>query len=252
MSLEEKIAQLRSAWVFELLDGLAFSEQKAARVMGHGIGQMTRIGGASNLRPADSARLANTIQRWLVEHTRLGIPAMVHEECCSGYMALSATCFPQAIGVASTWNPALVEQMTGVIRAQMRAVGGHHALAPVLDVTRDPRWGRTSEGFGEDPYLVSQIAGTLVRAYQGERLSAADSVMASVKHFALYGAVEGGRDCNVVDMSPQRMYQDYLPPYRAAIAAGAGAVMVSLHSINGVPATANKCLLQDLLRGQWG
>ena len=120
--------------MYELLDGFTFSESKARGLMSHGIGQITRIGGASNLRPAESARLANTIQRWLIEHTRLGIPAMVHEECCSGYMALSATCFPQAIGVASTWNPDLVEEMTAVIRTQMRAVGAHHALAPVLDV----------------------------------------------------------------------------------------------------------------------
>ena len=128
-------------------------------------------------------------------------------------------------------------------RSDLRAHGGHHPR---------PALGRTSEGFGEDPYLVSQIAGTLVRAYQGERLSAADSVMASVKHFALYGAVEGGRDYNVVDMSPQRMYQDYLPPYRAAVDAGAGGVMVALNTVNGVPASANRWLLRDLLRDDWG
>jgi beta-glucosidase len=125
--------------------------------MVQGIGQITRIGGASSLAPADSARLANTIQRFLVEETRLGIPAIVHEETCSGYMARGATCFPQIIGVASTWDPDLVEAMGGVIRTQMRAVGAHQALAPVLDVTRDPRWGRTEETFGEDPYLVGRM-----------------------------------------------------------------------------------------------
>src|SRR5690606_22139241 len=166
MTLSEKVAQLGSAWVYELLDGFTFSESKARGLMSHGIGQITRIGGASNLRPAESARLANTIQRWLIEHTRLGIPAMVHEECCSGYMALSATCFPQAIGVASTWNPGLVEEMTAVIRTQMRAVGAHHALAPVLDVTRDPRWGRVEETMGEDPYLVARMGVAYVRGLQ--------------------------------------------------------------------------------------
>ncbi len=125
-------------------------------------------------------------------------------------------------------------------------------FAPMVDIARDPRWGRTSEGFGEDPYLVSEIARTMVQAYQGESLREPDSLMASVKHFALYGAVEGGRDYNVVDMSPLRMHQDYLPPYRAAIDAGAGAVMVALNTINGVPASANRWLLRDLLRDDWG
>jgi beta-glucosidase len=122
----------------------------------------------------------------------------------------------------------------------------------MVDISRDPRWGRTSEGFGEDTYLVSRIAGVMVKAFQGTGANAADSIMASVKHFALYGAVEGGRDYNVVDMSPVKMYQDYLPPYRAAIDAGAGGVMVALNSINGVPATANTWLMNDLLRKEWG
>lgn len=125
-------------------------------------------------------------------------------------------------------------------------------FAPMVDISRDPRWGRTSEGFGEDPYLVSEIARTMVQAYQGKSPAGADSVTASVKHFALYGAVEGGRDYNVVDMSPMRMHPDYLPPYQAAIDAGAGGVMVALNSINGVPASANTWLLQDLLRRDWG
>ncbi len=125
-------------------------------------------------------------------------------------------------------------------------------FAPMVDISRDPRWGRTSEGFGEDTYLVSRIAGVMVKAFQGTGANAADSIMASVKHFALYGAVEGGRDYNVVDMSPVKMFQDYLPPYRAAIDAGAGGVMVALNSINGVPATANTWLMNDLLRKQWG
>ena len=125
-------------------------------------------------------------------------------------------------------------------------------FAPMVDISRDPRWGRTSEGFGEDPYLVSRIARAMVKGFQGTRPARADSIMASVKHFALYGAVEGGRDYNTVDMSPIRMYQDYLPPYRAAIDAGAGGVMVALNSINGVPATSNTWLMQDLLRKDWG
>jgi beta-glucosidase len=154
--------------------------------------------------------------------------------------------------LASSWDLDAIALSGRVSAIEASADGLDLTFAPMVDVTRDPRWGRTSEGFGEDPYLVSQIAGTLVRAYQGQQLAAADSVMASVKHFALYGAVEGGRDYNVVDMSPQRMHQDYLPPYRAAVDAGAGGVMVALNTANGVPASANRWLLRDLLRDDWG
>ena len=154
MTLAEKIAQLGSCWVYELQDTQGFSETQASALIGQGIGQITRVGGGSTLAPRDIARMANAIQAHLVNHTRLGIPAIVHEECCSGYMALGATCFPQIIGLASTWMPELAEQMTTVIRAQMRAVGAHQGLAPVLDVARDPRWGRVEETSGEDPLFT--------------------------------------------------------------------------------------------------
>ena len=157
MTLQEKVAQLGSAWVFELQESQAFSEAKASSVLGNGLGQITRIGGGSSLDPQASAEMANVIQSFLVNHTRLGIPAIVHEECCSGYMARGATCFPQIIGLASTWTPELAEAMTSVIRTQMRAVGAHQGLSPVLDVARDPRWGRVEETFGVDPTLVSQF-----------------------------------------------------------------------------------------------
>ncbi len=142
MTLDEKIAQLGSFWVYEVLNGTAFAPEKAEKLLHEGAGQISRIGGSSNVRPAESATLANDIQRFLTQQTRLGIPAVIHEECCSGYMARDATVFPQAIGVASTWEPELVEAMADVIRTQMRSVGGRHALAPVLDVARDARWGR--------------------------------------------------------------------------------------------------------------
>jgi beta-glucosidase len=142
---------------------------------------------------------------------------------------------------------------TGRISAIEAAADGlDMTFAPMVDITRDARWGRSSEGFGEDTYLVSRISSTITRAFQGSSTQAPDSIMAAVKHFALYGAVEGGRDYNTVDMSPTRMRQDYLPPYRASIDAGAGGVMVALNSINGVPATANAWLLQDVLRKEWG
>ena len=149
MTLEEKLAQLGSRWSYELND-----KQRAAEYLQHGIGQITRIGGASNLAPNESAATANQIQKHVIENTRLGIPAMVHEECCAGYMARDATVFPQIIGLASTWQPELAGQMAEVVRTQMRAVGAHQGLSPVLDVARDPRWGRVEETFGEDAYLV--------------------------------------------------------------------------------------------------
>ena len=187
MTLQEKVAQLGSAWVFELQEGQAFSEAKASSALGNGIGQITRIGGGSTLDPRASAEMANAIQSYLVNHTRLGIPAIVHEECCSGYMALGATCFPQIIGLASTWTPELAEAMTSVIRTQMRAVGAHQGLAPVLDVARDPRWGRVEETFGEDPTLAAQMGMAYVRGLQGQDLR--EGVMATGKHFVGYSHV---------------------------------------------------------------
>ena len=251
MTVEEKVAQLGSAWVFELLDGLEFSDAKARAVMGAGIGQITRIGGASNLRPAESARLANTIQRWLVENTRLGIPAIVHEECCSGYMALSATCFPQAIGVASTWQPALVEQMTTVIRTQMRAVGAHQALAPVLDVTRDPRWGRVEETFGEDPYLVAAIGTAFVRGLQGAHWR--EGILATGKHFVGYGMGEGGMNWAPAHLGPRELLEVYTFPFEAAIkTANLASIMNGYHELDGIPCGANGELLNGLLRERLG
>ena len=161
MTLEEKLAQLGSRWIYELND-----KQGAAEYLQHGIGQITRIGGASNLTPAESAATANQIQRHVIENTRLGIPAMVHEECCAGYMARDATVFPQIIGLASTWQPELAGQMAEVVRTQMRAVGAHQGLSPVLDVVRDPRWGRVEETFGEDAYLVSRFGVAYVLGIQ--------------------------------------------------------------------------------------
>lgn len=144
MTVDEKLAQIGGIWATSLIDaGGELSESRAQELLAHGIGHVTRIGGATTLGPVESARCANAIQRFLIERTRLGIPAIVHEESCAGYTARGATCFPQAIGLASTWEPELVEAMAGVIRTQMRAVGAHQALAPLLDVARDPRWGRT-------------------------------------------------------------------------------------------------------------
>jgi beta-glucosidase len=251
MTLEEKIAQLSGVWVFELLDNMAFSDQKAEKLLGNGIGQITRIGGASNLRPAATAKLANTVQSFLVKNTRLGIPAIVHEESCSGYMARDATCFPQIIGVASTWEPELVEEMTSVIRTQMRSVGAHHALAPVLDVTRDPRWGRAEETFGEDPYLVGRMGTAYVKGLQGRDFQ--EGVLATGKHFVGYGMSEGGMNWAPVHLPQRELHEVFVAPFEAAIkTANLASIMNAYHELDGVPCGSSRQLLTDLLRNQLG
>jgi len=251
MSLQEKVAQLGSAWVYELQEGQSFSEAKAASLLGNGIGQITRIGGGSTLAPQASAEMANVIQSYLVSHTRLGIPAIVHEECCSGLMTLGATCFPQIIGLASTWTPELAEQMTTVICTQMRAVGAHQGLAPVLDVARDPRWGRVEETFGEDPTLAAQMGVAYVRGLQGQNLR--DGVMATAKHFVGYSISEGGMNCSPVHLGPREMRNVFLMPFEAAIRqAHLASVMNAYSELDGVVVAASREILTDLLRGELG
>ena len=251
MTWQEKVAQLGSAWVYELQEGQSFSENKAASLLGSGIGQITRIGGGSTLAPQASAKMANDIQAYLVNQTRLGIPAIVHEECCSGLMTLGATCFPQIIGLASTWRPELAEQMTTVIRAQMRAVGAHQGLAPVLDVARDPRWGRVEETFGEDPTLAAQMGGAYVRGLQGHELR--DGVMATGKHFVGYSFSEGGMNCSPVHLGARTMRDVFLMTFEAAIReAHLASVMNAYSELDGVVVAASRAVLTDLLRGELG
>ncbi|WP_435607876.1 beta-glucosidase BglX [Pseudomonas knackmussii] len=180
--------------------------------------------------------------------SRLKIPLFFAYDVVHGHR----TVFPIGLGLAASWDMDAVATSARIAAEEASADGLNLTYSPTVDIARDPRWGRVSEGFGEDTYLVSRIAETVVKSYQGKGLDQPGTIMAGVKHFALYGAGEGGRDYNTVDMSLPRMFQDYLPPYRAAIDAGAGAVMVSLNSVNGVPSTANKWLLQDVLRQQWG
>lgn len=251
MTLAEKIGQLGSAWVFEVLDDMTFSQAKADRLLANGLGQVTRIGGASSLDPTAGAELANAIQKYLVENTRLGIPAMVHEECCSGYMARNATCFPQTIGVASTWEPDLAEAMGAVVKTQMRAAGAHQGLSPVLDVTRDPRWGRTEETFGEDPYLVSRMGAAFVQGLQGQNWQ--EGVIATAKHFVGYGVSEGGMNWAPPHIAPRELREVYLLPFEAAVKeASLASVMNGYHELDGVPCGASKELLTHILREEWG
>jgi len=252
MSLDEKLVQIGCVWSNSLLDERgAFSESRAREKLAHGIGHITRIGGATALAPADSAAFANAIQKFLVEQTRLRIPAIIHEESCAGYLARGATCFPQAIGLASTWEPELIEEMTQVIRTQMRAVGAHQALAPVLDVARDPRWGRTEETFGEDPYLISQMGIAYVRGLQGADLT--HGVVATGKHFVGYAASEGGMNWAPAHIPQRELLEVYVSPFAAAIKeAKLGSIMNAYHEIDGVPLGASKELMRDLLRRELG
>src|SRR5688572_15775920 len=182
MTIEEKANQIAAIWISDVIDKQSrFVPEKAAVELAHGIGHISRLGAVSMLPPHESVKLANQIQHFLVENTRLGIPAIMHEESCAGYLAKGATTFPQAIGLAATWQPELVQQMADAIRREMRAVGAHLTLAPVVDVARDPRWGRMEETFGEDPYLISQIGNAYIKGMQGDSL--ATGIVATAKHF---------------------------------------------------------------------
>lgn len=250
MTLEEKIAQLQSVWP-SMVSREALSEEKIKELLGMGIGEITRISGALEVKPGDGARIANGMQRFLMEKTRLRIPAIVHEECLTGFMARGATVFPQAIGLASTWNPQLIEEVASIIRRQMRASGVHQGLAPVLDVVRDPRWGRTEETYGEDPYLVARMGVAYVKGLQGEDLRT--GVIATVKHFAAHGFPEGGRNCAPVHVAPREFREVFLFPFEAAVKlGGAFSLMNAYHEIDGVPCASSKMLLTDILRGEWG
>jgi len=251
MTLEEKVAQLGSVMPEELLEGEEFSPEKAEEFLSEGIGQITRAGGSTGLKPKDAAQLANDIQQFLEEETRLGVPATMHEECLSGYMGAGGTTYPQAIGLASSWEPELVENITKEIRKQLKAIGAHHALSPVLDVARDLRWGRLEETFGEDPYLVAKMAIGYVEGLQGE--NPREGIDATLKHFGGHSAGEGGRNHAPVNLSPRELREKFLFPFEAAVKEGdARSVMNAYHDIDGVPCAASRQLLTDILREEWG
>jgi beta-glucosidase len=234
MTLDEKIGQLRLISIGPEMPREMIRKEIAAGRIGGTFNSITR----PENRPMQDAAM----------RSRLKIPMFFAYDVIHGHR----TIFPIPLALASSWDMDAIGRSGRIAAREASADSLDITFAPMVDISRDPRWGRTSEGFGEDTYLVSRIAKVMVKAYQGDSPKNADSIMASVKHFALYGAVEGGRDYNIVDMSPVKMYQDYLPPYRAAIDAGAGGVMVALNSINGVPATSNTWLMNDLLRKEWG
>lgn len=251
MTLAEKVAQLGGAWFGRMLVDGELDEAKMAAALGDGIGHVTCIATDSYGRPEETAAFANRIQSFLVEHTRLGIPALLHEEAVAGLCARDATQFPQAIGLASTWDPELVEAVAESCRRHMLAVGARVALAPVVDVAADPRWGRLEETYGEDPELASRLAVAYVRGLQGDDL--ATGVAATAKHFLGHAAPEAGFNHGEVSVGPRRVRDVMAAPFRAAIhEAGLAGVMSAYHEVDGLPCSGSADVLTGLLRGELG
>lgn len=252
MTLVEKVAQLGSVGPEVLLDSEGvFTSEKAKQVISDGIGQITRVAGASGLDPDQAAQATNDIQHFLATNTRLKIPALFHEECLSGLMAKGGTAYPQAIGLACTWDPNLVQKMTYEIRRQMLAIGARLGLSPVLDLARDMRWGRVEETFGEDPYLAAAMAVGYIRGLQDPDLET--SVLGTLKHFVGHSISEGGRNHAPVQVPQRELRETWLFPYEATIKeANAKVVMSCYHDLDGIPGAASRELLTDILRGELG
>lgn len=251
MTLEEKLAQIGSCWMYELQRQGELDEQKVAARLKDGIGQITRLAGATTFDPTTAAKAANYLQKFLVEQTRLGIPAIVHEECCCGAMVFGGTIFPQMLGLAATFQPDLAEAMTTAIRKQLRAIGAHQGLAPVLDVARDPRWGRVEETFGEDPTLGSHFGVSYVKGLQGEDL--AEGIIATGKHFVGHSLSLGGLNCGPVHTGMNEIYNVHLAPFQAAIRdAGLASIMNSYPELDGELVAVSRRILTDLLRDRLG
>ncbi len=252
MNLDEKLAQMGSVWGFELQEGQRFSPEKAGLLIASGIGQISRTAGGSCLEPRAAATFNNALQRYLQKQTRLGIPAIIHEECCSGYLGLGGTAFPQMLGLACTFEPDLAGQMTREIRKQLRSVGAHHGLAPVLDVGRDPRWGRIEETFGEDPLLVSQFGKAYITGLQGDDLGMG-GVMATGKHFIGHSFSQGGLNCAPVRMGLDDLWNIFLLPFQAAFSqTNLHTIMNSYPELDGEVVAASARILTDLLRTRLG
>ena len=238
MTLEEKLGQLNLPASSDFVTGAVSSTDIADKV------KAGKVGGVFNIR---SVVKIKELQQFAVNQSRLHIPLLFGMDIIHGYK----TIFPIPLGMSATWDMDIIERSARIAAMEASADGIQWTFSPMVDLTRDPRWGRVSEGNGEDPYLSSAIAKAMVKGYQGEDLSAPNTIMSCVKHYALYGAAEGGRDYNTTDMSRVRMYNEYFPPYKAAVEAGVGSVMVSFNEIDGVPASGNKWLVDDVLRKQW-
>ncbi len=273
MTLEEKVAQMIGIWEkkSDIQDAKGdFSTQKASRAFPNGLGQITRpsdkrgvtvsnnaagvAADAVNRTAQETADYINAAQRWAVEETRLGVPMIMHEEALHGYVARGATSFPQAIALASSWDPSLVERVFGVAAREMRARGANLALAPVVDIARDPRWGRIEETYGEDPVLVSEMGLAAIRGFQGTTLPLKpDKVMVTLKHMTGHGQPENGTNVGPANISERTLRENFFPPFERAVKElPVQAVMASYNEIDGIPSHANKWLLEDVLRREWG
>jgi len=239
MTLEEKLGQLNLPSSNDFVTGAAASTDIAKKIIAG------KVGGLFNIK---SYAKIKEVQKLAVEQSRLKIPLMFGMDVIHGY----ETVFPIPLGLSCSWDMPLIERSARIAANEASADGINWTFSPMVDISRDPRWGRVSEGNGEDPYLGAQIAKAMVKGYQGNDLSKNNTLLSCVKHYALYGASEAGRDYNTTDMSRVRMFNEYLLPYKAAVDAGVGSVMASFNEIDGVPATANKWLLTDLLKKQWG
>jgi beta-glucosidase len=263
MTLEEKVAQIQGVWENPAFmrtpdsrfvdDKGAFLPDHAAILLKDGIGQMSRPSEVSH-GPREEAEFTNTMQKWMKENTRLGIPVMFHDECLHGHIADKGTSYPAAIGLASTWDPELLQKVFTADAAEARSRGVHECLAPVLDLARDPRWGRTEETYGEDPYLVSRLGVAAIKGFQGDGPGVDKShVMATAKHFAVHGQPEGGTNVAPGNYSERVIREYWLKPFEAAVKeAHVHTVMASYNEIDGIPSHSNKHLLTDILRHEWG
>ncbi len=238
MTLEEKIGQLNLPGSGDIVTGQASNSDIGKKI------KEGMVGGLFNIKSVEKIR---AVQKVAVEESRLKIPLLFGMDVIHGY----ETVFPIPLGLSCTWDMEAVERSARIAATEASADGICWTFSPMVDIARDPRWGRIAEGAGEDPYLGSEIAKAMVRGYQGD-LSKSSNIMSCVKHYAMYGAAEAGRDYNTTDMSRVSMYNIYLPPYKAAVDAGVGSVMASFNEVDGIPATGNKWLMNDVLRGQWG
>lgn len=239
MTLQEKIGQLNLPTSGDFTTGQAQSSNIGKKI------EQGLVGGLFNIKGADKIR---AVQKVAVEKSRLKIPMIFGMDVIHGY----ETTFPIPLGLAATWDTDLVQQSAQIAAREAAADGINWTFSPMVDISREPRWGRVSEGSGEDPFLASEVAKAMVYGYQGKDLALKNTILACVKHFALYGAPEGGMDYNTVDMSHTRMFNEYFPPYKAAVDAGVGSVMASFNEVDGIPATGNKWLMDEVLRMKWG
>jgi len=265
MTVEEKIGQLSCllGWEMYLKSGsnVTASEGFKKAVKEQNIGMLwatlradpwTQKTLKTGLTPVLAAEATNALQRYVIENTRLGIPMFFAEECAHGHMAIGTTVFPTSIGQGSTWDPDLIKRMASVIALETRVQGAHIGYGPILDIVRDPRWSRVEETFGEDKYLIGRMGVSMVKGFQGNNLNSGANIISTLKHFTAYGITEGGHNGGSVSVGQRELFQDILPPFRAAADAGALSIMTSYNTIDGIPCSSNRYLLTDIVRKEWG